>query len=268
MRRENFGSGARWESIVGYSRLVKAGPRLHVTGTVGEGEDAYAQARDALTKIAAVLARAGGGLADVVRTRIFVTDIRRDWEAVGRAHRELLGDVMPATSMVEVSALIEARYLVEIEVDAELGLTMDPGLRPGPADYNDAAVAALLEAAALPAPGAEDGPVQMRVLREGGEVLACAGFEPYGEGALLRSVAVAESARGRGLGAALVSSLLDELAAAGVREVFLLTLDAEDYFRRFGFERVDRDTLPEAVLSSREFAIHCCDSATVMRRLL
>ena len=109
MRRENFGSGAPWEAIVGYSRVVRAGRRLYVTGTVGEGADAYAQAKSALEKIAAALERAGGCLADVVRTRIFVTDIARDWEAVGRAHRELLGDVMPATSMVQVGALIDPR---------------------------------------------------------------------------------------------------------------------------------------------------------------
>ncbi len=270
MRRENYGSGAPWEAIVGYSRVVKAGRRLYVTGTVGEGADAYAQARSALEKIAAALERAGGSLADVVRTRIFVTDIGRDWEAVGRAHRELLGDVMPATTMVQVAALIDPRYLVEIEADAELGLlpAADPsaGLAVEPAAFNDAAVAALLRAAGLPVPGAEDAPVQMRVLREGGRLLACAGYERYGERALLRSVAVAAEARGRGLGRALAAALLAELEARGTRETYLLTLEAAGFFARLGFAPIERSAAPAAVLASHEFSIHQCDAAQVMRR--
>ncbi len=273
--RENFGSGAPWEAIVGYSRVVRAGRRLYVTGTVGEGADAYAQARSALEKIAAALARAGGSLADVVRTRIFVTDIARDWEAVGRAHRELLGEVMPATSMVQVGALIEPRYLVEIEADAELGLVR-AGVEPGaagaltvePAAFNDAAVSALLTAAGLPVPGAEDAPVQMRVLREAGRMLACAGYERHGEGALLRSVAVAAEARGRGLGRTLAAALLAELEAQGAREVYLLTHEAADFFARLGFVPIARAEVPATVLAAREFAIHCCDKAQVMRRAL
>ncbi len=262
-RRSNYGSGAKWEAIVGYSRAVKVGRNVAVTGTVGEGDDAHAQARDALAKIDAVLRQAGGSLADVVRTRIFVTDIRRDWEAIGRAHRELLGEVMPATSMIEVSRLIEDRYVVEIEADALLA-----GPRPEPADYNDAAVADLLTAAGLPVPGTEDRPVQMRVLREGGEVLACAGFERAGEAALLRSVAVAEGARGAGRGRALVTGLLGELADAGVERVYLLTLDAQAFFAGLGFEEAAREAVPGLVGASREFEIHCCDSATVMGKQL
>ncbi len=257
--RKNYGSGARWEEIVGYSRAVRVGRRVCVTGTVGEGDDAYTQAKDALTKIAAVLERAGGGLADVVRTRIFVTDIRRDWEAVGRAHREALGDVMPATSMVEVSRLIDECYLVEIEADAELGA----GLRP--AHFNDADVAALLAEAGLPLPGAEDRPVQMRVLERDGRVLACAGYELAGEAALLRSVAVTEGSRGGGLGRELVRGILAELGGLGVNRVYLLTLDAAPFFARFGFEMIDRGAVPEGVQASREFEIHCCDTAQVMR---
>lgn len=279
--RENFGSGAPWEAIVGYSRVVRAGSRLYVTGTVGEGADAYAQARSALAKIAAALERAGGSLADVVRTRIFVTDIARDWEAVGRAHREALGAVMPATSMVQVAALIEPRFLVEIEADAELGLVragVEPraaaglaaapgaaGLTIEPAAFNDAAVSALLTAAGLPVPGADDAPVQMRVLREAGRVLACAGYERHGEGALLRSVAVAAEARGRGLGRRLVAAALAELEAQGAREVYLLTLEAAGFFAHLGFVPIARTQVPAAVLAAREFAIHCCDSAHVLR---
>ena len=124
-RRSNLQSGAPWESRVGYSRAVRTGRFIAVSGSaavdedgrlVGEG-DMYAQAKQCIDVIAAALERAGARLSDVVRTRIFVTDIER-WEDVGRAHQEAFGDVMPATSMVEVSRLIESRMLVEIEADA------------------------------------------------------------------------------------------------------------------------------------------------------
>lgn len=127
MQREHFRSAAPWESIVGYSRAVKTGPFIAVTGCaaigpdgelVGEG-DAYVQAQRCIEVIAEVLSQAGAGLADVVRTRMFVTDIAR-WEEVGRAHREAFGDIMPATTMVEISRLIDPRMLVEIEADAIL----------------------------------------------------------------------------------------------------------------------------------------------------
>jgi len=127
--RRNVGSGAKWEATVGYSRLVQAGRHVYVTGTTawlpggghaGDG-DAGAQARQAIGNIARALAQVGGDLRDVVRTRMFVVDIRRDWEAVGRAHAEAFRDVRPATTMVEVSRLIEDWMLVEIEADAVLG---------------------------------------------------------------------------------------------------------------------------------------------------
>ena len=123
--RERFSSGAPWESIVGYSRAVRTGPFIAVTGcaavgpdgeVVGEG-DAYAQAKRCIDIIGEVLEKAGASITDVVRTRIFVTDIDR-WEEVGRAHREAFGDIMPATTMVEVSRLIDPQMLVEIEADA------------------------------------------------------------------------------------------------------------------------------------------------------
>jgi enamine deaminase RidA (YjgF/YER057c/UK114 family) len=125
MKRTNIASGVKWESIVGYSRAVRVGPFIAVTGTTATtatGElhgagDMYAQTRQALLNITNALAKAGATPADVVRTRIFVTDISR-WEEVGRAHREVFGEVMPATTMVEVARLIDPEMLVEIEADA------------------------------------------------------------------------------------------------------------------------------------------------------
>lgn len=125
--REKYSSGAKWEKIVGYSRAVKVGSRIYVTGTTATDEnsnivgigDAYAQTVQVIKNIEKALNALGATLENVVRTRMFVTNISR-WEEYGKAHGEFFGEIMPATTMVEVSRLIDAEMLIEIEVDAEL----------------------------------------------------------------------------------------------------------------------------------------------------
>lgn len=114
--RHNVSSGSEFESVVGYSRAVRVGSHVAVAGTTGSGDSAAAQTRDALRRIEIALAQAGATLADVVRTRMYITDIGR-WREVGEVHAEIFGEIRPVATMVEVSALIAPELLVEIEAD-------------------------------------------------------------------------------------------------------------------------------------------------------
>ncbi len=117
MKRRNLSSGSEYEATVRYSRAVRTGPFVVVAGTTGTGDDVTAQAQDALQRIEIALQELGASMADVVRTRMYVTDISR-WRDVGAVHAEVFGGVMPVATVVEVSALIAPEHLVEIEVDA------------------------------------------------------------------------------------------------------------------------------------------------------
>lgn len=282
--KERLITGGRtvWEDRYAYSRAVRFENTIHVTGSVGvddqgqpgPADDAAAQSRFALDRIEEALEALGSGLRDIVRTRMFVTDIDADHEAIGAVHAERFADVRPATTMVEVAKLIAPWCRVEIEADAIVGSgtrivhVAEPRIRD--AGLNEAeAVARLLEAGGLPVPDQRDRPVSFLVLSDpDGTPIGCVGEEDHGTEALLRSLSIAREERGRGHALALIDRMLARLRHRGVQRVWLFTVGKDALFARRGFRVDSRENMPATVRRTREFELHACDSARVMVREL
>ncbi len=276
MRRVGISSGAPWEAKVGYARLVKLGRQIYVSGTTAldpDGElvgvgDAYVQTVQCLRNIEHALQQVGSGLWDVVRTRMFVIDITRDFDLIGRAHAELLGAVKPATSMLQISALVDPRMLIEIEADAVLGAGHGAaGERPRIALATiepDSDLAAMLASVDLPLP-AEGDSVTMLKAYLGGELVGCVGYGRHGSNAVLHSLVVIREAKGEGVGRALVHSVVERLRRAGVGHVYLATTDTARYFGYLGFTPVAREAIAPELLASPELAQYADGEATFMR---
>jgi enamine deaminase RidA (YjgF/YER057c/UK114 family)/N-acetylglutamate synthase-like GNAT family acetyltransferase len=276
MRRVSVSSGAPWEAKAGYARLVKLGRSIYVSGTTGFGNngdlvgvgDAYAQALQCLRNIESALERVGSGLNDVVRTRMFVVDIARDFDVVARAHAELLGAVKPATSMVQVAALVDPRLLVEIEADAVLGAARAvteerPRIVQAASFAPDSDLAAMLRSVDLPLPGDADAVTMLKAYL-GGELVGCVGYGLYGQSAVLHSLVVNREAKGEGVGRALVQTVIEKMRKAGVRQVYLATTDTARYFGYLGFLPVAREAIAANALASPELAQYAAGEATYM----
>lgn len=277
VERTHIASGAPWEAVIGYSRLVKVGRQVFVTGTSpllpdgsldgwSEGVgDPYKQALRCLRNIEAALAEVGGTLDDVVRTRMYLTDLRGHWEEVGRAHRELLGRIRPATNMVEVSRLLDDRVLVLIEADAVIGAgtasVISERLRISePSTTATASIAELFKSAGLPSPEDEQA-LRLLAAYRGEQIVGCVGYERHGSTALMLSLVVVERAQGGGVGHVLVQSLLGRLKSDGVREVYLLAPTSARFFTLLGFETVTHADVATEVRGLASFADNADDAA-------
>jgi enamine deaminase RidA (YjgF/YER057c/UK114 family)/N-acetylglutamate synthase-like GNAT family acetyltransferase len=277
MRRVSVSSGGAYESKVGYARLVKLGRQIYVSGTTAFGADgelvgvgdAYEQTAQCLRNIERALQQVGSGLWDVVRTRMFVIDISRDFDLVARAHSESFCVIKPATSMLQVSGLVDPRMLVEIEADAVHGAGRAVGSeRPRIVEASfepDSDLAAMLRSVDLPTPSESD---QVTMLKAylGGELVGCVGYGRYAASAVLHSLVVIREAKGEGVGRALVQSVIERLQKAGLRQVYLVTTDTARYFGYLGFSPVAREAIAPDVLASPELALYGEGEATYMCR--
>ncbi len=278
MHRVHVSSKVPWETEVGYSRLVKVGRQIYVSGTtdalptgVAAAPDAYAQALGVFRKIEAALQEVGASLADVVRTRMFVVHIKDNYPGIARAHKELFEKTLPAATMVEVVGLVHESLLIEIEVDAIEGLGLASfAVRPRIVEASfepESDLATMLRTVDLPVP-ADGGAVRMLKAYVGGELVGCVGYERYGESAVLHSLVVIREAKGEGVGRTLVESLIARLRDVGVSRIFLATTDTAQYFGYLGFSTVPKSSVDPAALASQELASYEGEEAIYMRYVI